>query len=259
MAKALIGYTGFVGTTLLKQTQFDDFFRSTNISDIKGKKFDLVVCAGAPAQKWIANADPLGDQEKIDSLINCLDSIECKTFVLISTVDVFKDPTGVDEKSAIEVQDLHAYGLNRYRLEQFVAKRFPQHLIVRLPGLVGPGLRKNIIFDFLNDNNISKIESRSVFQFYPMVNLWSDINTALENNINLVHLTSEPVSVAQIARDGFGLDFNTQQPAQPVAYDMRSVYGELFGGDEHYQYSVRDTLQAVRYYAQSEPKKAQED
>lgn len=259
MAKALIGFTGFVGTTLLKQTQFDDFYRSTNINDIKGKKFDLVVCAGAPAQKWIANADPKSDQEKIDSLISCLDSIECKTFVLISTVDVFKDPTGVDEKSAIDVQDLHAYGLNRYRLEQFVAERFPQHLIVRLPGLVGPGLRKNIIFDFLNDNNISKIESRSVFQFYPMVNLWADINTALKNKINLVHLTAAPVSVAQIARDGYGLDFTVQQAAKPVAYDMRSVHGALFGGSEHYQYSVRDTLQAVRHYAQSEPKKVLDD
>ena len=141
MTKALIGYTGFVGTTLLKQTKFDDFYRSTNINDIKGKKFDLVVSAGAPAKKWIANADPKGDQEIIDSLIACLDSIECKTFVLISTVDVFKSPNGVDENSVIDVQDLHAYGLNRYRLEQFVAKRFPQHLIVRLPGLVGPGLR----------------------------------------------------------------------------------------------------------------------
>lgn len=50
MTKALIGYTGFVGTTLLKQTKFDDFYRSTNINDIKGKKFDLVVCAGAPAK-----------------------------------------------------------------------------------------------------------------------------------------------------------------------------------------------------------------
>jgi len=122
-------------------------------------------------QKWIANADPQGDREKIDSLIACLDSIECENFVLISTVDVFKTPVGVDENTPIDVQDLHAYGLNRYRLEQFVAQKFSRHVIVRLPGLIGPGLRKNIIFDFLNHNNVTKIESRSVFQFCPMVNL----------------------------------------------------------------------------------------
>ena len=50
-------------------------------------------------------------------------------------------------------------------------KKFSRHVIVRLPGLIGPGLRKNIIFDFLNHNNVTKIESRSVFQFCPMVNL----------------------------------------------------------------------------------------
>ncbi|EJU2193862.1 hypothetical protein N4I51_003373 [Escherichia coli] len=175
--------------------------------------------------------------------------------MLISTVDVFKSPNGVDENSVIDTQGLHAYGLNRYRLERFVAKRFQQHLIVRLPGLVGPGLRKNIIFDFLNDNNVEKIESRSIFQFYPMVNLWFDIKVALENKINLIHLTAAPVSVAEIALDGFGINFDMQQAAQPVFYDMRSVYGALFGGSAHYQYSVKDTLQAVRHYAQSEPKK----
>jgi hypothetical protein len=156
-------------------------------------------------------------------LIACLDSIECDNFVLISTVDVFKTPVGVDENTPIDVQDLHAYGLNRYRLEQFVAQKFSRHVIVRLPGLIGPGLRKNIIFDFLNDNNVTKIESRSVFQFYPMVNLWFDINKALENNISLVHLTAEPVSVAQIAGEGFGFEF-TRQQARPPFLMICAVY-----------------------------------
>jgi hypothetical protein len=47
---ALIGYSGFVGSTLLKQRHFDSLFRSTNIDEIVGKTFDMVVCAGAPAQ-----------------------------------------------------------------------------------------------------------------------------------------------------------------------------------------------------------------
>jgi hypothetical protein len=41
-------------------------------------------------QKWIADVDPQDDREKIDSLIACLDSIECDNFFLISTVDVLK-------------------------------------------------------------------------------------------------------------------------------------------------------------------------
>ena len=41
---SLIGFSGFVGGTLLKQACFEDLYRSTNIGEIEGKSFDLVVC-----------------------------------------------------------------------------------------------------------------------------------------------------------------------------------------------------------------------
>lgn len=165
MHSALIGYSGFVGRTLLKQVAFEGLYRSTNISEIDGESFDMVVCAGAPAQKWIANREPEADLKKIEGLIARLKSVQCKIFILISTVDVFKNAIGVDENTPVDETGLHAYGLNRRLLEKFVESHFPNHLIVRLPGLVGPGLRKNVIFDFLNHNNLHTIESRGVFQF----------------------------------------------------------------------------------------------
>ena len=51
---ALIGYSGFVGGNLLRQRSFDACFNSSNIEAIAGRSFDLVVCAGAPAEKWKA-------------------------------------------------------------------------------------------------------------------------------------------------------------------------------------------------------------
>jgi len=194
------------------------------------------------------------DLQKIEGLIGHLEKVECKTFVLISTVDVFGSSLGADEDTHIEETGLHPYGLHRRLLEKFVASHFERHLIVRLPGLVGPGLRKNIIFDFLNGNNLHLIESRGVFQFYPMVNLWNDIQIALNAGLSLVHLAAEPVSVAEIATNGFGMAF-TQTLENPLArYDMKSRYAELFGGRGAYQYSTRETLLAVRAYAQSEPR-----
>lgn len=253
MSKALIGHTGFVGTTLLKQTSFDSLYRSTTIADIDGRSFDTVVCAGAPAQKWIANREPEADRAAIEGLIAHLRSVTCELFVLISTVDVFKTPAGVDEETPVDEAGLHPYGLHRRRLETFVAGHFPRRLIVRLPGLVGPGLRKNVIFDFLNDNNLHSIDSRAVFQFYPMVNLWYDIETALAAGLTLAHLTAEPVSVAEVAGGGFGKRFDQILAAPPPAYDFRSRHAEAFGGRPPYQYSKRETIQAVRAYAQSEP------
>lgn len=253
MTNALIGFTGFVGTTLLKQRPFEHHFRSTNINEIDGKEFDLVVCAAAPAQKWIANREPEADLQKIEGLIAHLKMIRCKTFVLISTVDVFKSPIGVNEDTLVDEAGLHAYGLHRRLLEKFVEDHFTSHLIVRLPGLVGPGLRKNVIFDFLNNNNLHAIESRGVFQFYPMTNLWYDIQIALNAGLRLVHLTAEPVSVAEISAAGFGKPFNQTLANPPASYDLQSKYAAMFGGHGDYQYSKRETIQAVRAYAQSEP------
>lgn len=253
MSNALIGYSGFVGSTLLRQAEFGSLYRSTNIEDIRGRSFDTVVCAGAPAQKWIANREPEADRQKIEELIGHLESVSCRTFVLISTVDVFGNPLGVDEDSEVIEEGLHAYGLHRRLLEKFVEEHFDNYLIVRLPGLIGPGLRKNVIYDFLNGNNLEAIDSRGIFQFYPMVNLWADIGIALAAGIKRVHLTAEPISVSDVAANGFGRPFENIQPRPPAVYDMQTKYADLFGGTGRHQYSARETVLAVRCYAQSEP------
>jgi hypothetical protein len=255
MPTALIGHTGFVGSTLLKQDDFDSLYRSSNIGEIDGRSFARVVCAGAPAQKWIANREPAADRHIIEGLIDHLRTIRCDCFVLISTVDVFKQPAGVDEDTPVEEAGLQPYGLHRRLLEQFVQAQFANHLIVRLPGLVGPGLRKNVIFDLLNDNNLHAVDTRGVFQFYPMVSLKYDIDLALRERLSLAHLTAAPISVAEVAREGFGRPFDQTLAPAPARYDFRSKHAALFGGADGYQYSKRETVLAVRSYAQSEPRK----
>lgn len=252
MKNALIGFTGFVGGSLLRQYRFEELFRSINIRKIEMRSFDLVVCAAASAQKWIANTNPVEDLQKINDLITHLKTIKCNTFILISTVDVFKNPIVVDENSYVEETGLHAYGFHRRLLEKFVEEQFPNYLIVRLPGLVGSGLKKNIVFDFLNENNLGAIDSRGIFQFYPMVNLWSDIQAALGAKLNLVHLTAEPISVAEVAYKCFGKVFENHISNSPAKYDMRTCYTKIFGVSGYYQYSTRETIQAIRAYAQSE-------
>ena len=49
LPNALIGHSGFVGTTLKKQKTFEQLYRSTNIADIRGQAFEVAVCAASPS------------------------------------------------------------------------------------------------------------------------------------------------------------------------------------------------------------------
>jgi dTDP-4-dehydrorhamnose reductase len=253
LMNALIGHSGFVGTSLKRQATFDALFRSTDMALIDGREFDTVVCAGAPAQKWVANNDPAADWRALADLIAHLCTIRCRHFILVSTVDVYGIPFGVDESVDPREKNLQPYGLHRLRLERFVRDRFPSHLVLRLPGLVGPGLRKNVVYDFHNDNNLHAVDSRSVFQFYPVVNLWPDIQDALRAQLTVAHLTAEPVSVARVAEQGFNRSFRNELAAPPANYDLQTMHADVFGANGRYQYAGRDSMLAIRAYAQSEP------
>jgi nucleoside-diphosphate-sugar epimerase len=248
---ALIGHTGFVGSNLLRQRHFDDRYNSSNIDTIAGRRFDLVVCAGVRAEKWIANAQPERDREGIDRLLLALGAVDARRLVLISTVDVFPVPIDVDESTAIDSAGGQPYGINRRYLEIELASRFDT-VVVRLPGLYGPGLKKNVIYDFLHDNQTQKIDSRGVFQFYGVDRLWADVAIALDAKLPIVHLATEPVSVADVAQHAFGLPFTNHVVSQPARYDLHTRYAALFGGTGHYIESRKQALGGIaRFVEQS--------
>ncbi len=252
---ALIGYTGFVGGNLLAQHSFDARYNSSNIDAIAGHSFDLIVCAGAPAEKWKANVEPERDLANIEHLARAVAHANARRVLLLSTVDVFGSPIGVDEESAVPIVGLHAYGRNRRLLEELISARFDT-TIVRLPGLYGPGLKKNVIYDFLHDNDTHKIDSRGAFQFYDTTRLWRDLEIALKLQLPLVHLPTEPVSVADVARVAFGVEFDNPVLASPARYDIRTRYADLFGGRGPYIESAAQTLAGITAFVARERAKA---
>lgn len=252
--KALIGHSGYVGSTLLRQQSFDALYRSTDIGQIAGRSFDQVICAGAPAQKWIAEREPEADRANIERLASYLERVQAREFVLISTVDVFNDSQGKTEGERDDVRS--PYGANRLWLEDRVRELFPEALIVRLPGLVGPGLRKNAVFDFLNNNNLGAIDHRAAYQFYPMVNLSADLLAARAAGLDLVHFACEPITISEVAA-AFGLEFaNEVEGRTPARYDMRTRHAAALGAGGDYLYDRRASMLAIRAYAQSEPRAA---
>lgn len=146
----LVGCTGFVGSNIYEKGEMDLGFHSTDIAGAYGLAPDLLVYAGLKAEKYLANHAPEQDLEQIREAAENIRKIAPGKVVLISTVDVFRVPVGVDETSRVDCTGLHAYGLNRYRLECMVRQMYPDALIVRLPGLFGKGIKKNFIFDYMH-------------------------------------------------------------------------------------------------------------
>ena len=147
--RALVGYTGFVGQNLWASGKFDAGYNSKNIEEAFGTNPDLLVYAGVRAEKFLANKNPEKDLENINIAFENIKKINPKQLVLISTIDVFDDPTGKDEASHIDMSSLEPYGANRYRLEFMVREYYPEATIIRLPGLFGKGIKKNFIYDFM--------------------------------------------------------------------------------------------------------------
>jgi nucleoside-diphosphate-sugar epimerase len=237
MTKALIGYSGFVGSNLLNQIKFDHQYNSKNINDIKGREFEEIYCAGAYATKWMANNNPSVDLQNIFHLLDNLRDVRADRFILISTIDVYKNLLNVNEENIIDLSNHHVYGVHRRIIENFVRERFVNHHIIRLPGLFGDGLKKNIIFDFLNNNQLKKINSNSKFQFYWLGNIAKDIKKIIANDIKLINLVTEPLIVKEIAEIVFKIKFENIVDENHVQYDVRTKYGKFFSQQIDQNYS----------------------
>ncbi|MEG0893864.1 MAG: sugar nucleotide-binding protein [Oscillospiraceae bacterium] len=101
-------------------------------------------------------------------------------------------------------------------------------------------------FEHNDFNSLCFTDSRAVYQFYGLHNLWHDIGVALENKLRLVNLVAEPVSAAETYEYVHGVPFVNKLASEPVKYDLRSVSAELFGGKNGYTYSREQSLREIK-------------
>lgn len=196
---AIVGYSGFVGSNLLQFIKFDYFYNSKNFQDASNMKFDNMYFCGIPAVKWYANKYPEEDTKIFENIKLILDTITVNNFFHISTIDVYDNINSIlTEDDSINYHNNHTYGKNRFLFEEYLKKRFNNVYIIRLPALFGKGLKKNILFDLLNNNMVEKIIPTTYFQWYDLNWLKNDIDMIIKNNIKLINLFTEPVLTSDI-------------------------------------------------------------
>lgn len=200
--KILVGSTGLVGQTIKESVNFDFEFNSKNIH-----QFDEVVPNGCelwlsclPATKWLVNKNLKQDMENIMRIITILKHKKYSRVILISTIDVYNEsPQHSNEDYLPNVGGL-SYGNNRlffeYLVDQFLTKT--DYKIYRLPALFNKNIKKNVLFDLINNNNIELINKNSYFQWYNLDNLIKFISDTCEMDRCVFNVFTKPLRTAEI-------------------------------------------------------------
>jgi len=228
LKNCLIGHTGFVGGILSQQTTFSAHLNSKTISDIQNETWDTVVCAAAPGSMFQANKTPQRDQEQIQALIDRLATAKTDRFILISSIAVLADFAGGDDETTTSFQNALAYGRHRRLLEAFVEDHFANSLIVRLPALFGPGLRKNFIFDLLNP-------VPSMLPKAKLADLSGQVTTELANCLAELYAHDPVTDMLKIDREKLADDPRKSDLEQAVA-DLGFSATQFHNPETTYQY-----------------------
>jgi len=245
---AIIGHTGFVGTNLCQQIDFKFKYNTKNIDDIVEEEFEKVYCAAPSAVKWKANKFPLEDDKHVTRLIDVIRKVKTDKFILLSTIDVYSDPNHVDEDSSLGSAS-DTYGRNRAKIEKTVEQLFEKHLVVRLPALYGEGLKKNYIFDLLNDNNLQKINLNSSFQWYDVSNLSFDLSILETSGVEKFNFAPKPILTEKIVKTYFPQKKDKCFFGNKLSYNVKTKYSKIFGrcdgyisGDEKFKNQFKQFL-----------------
>lgn len=199
--RALVGYNGFVGSNICRFIKFDKLYNSSNFREAEGLHFDELYFAAMPAEKWKVNKFPDMDNHTLNDIKDILSKITVRRFILISTVDIYDEiHCKHDEDYIPDIFTHHSYGKNRYLLEQFIKALFRDYFIFRLPSLFGMGLKKNILYDLMNNNNVDSIAINSAFQWYDMDWIYDDITYHIANSNYIVNLVTEPLETKDILK-----------------------------------------------------------
>lgn len=226
MKRALIGYTGFVGGNLLKCFEFDGLYNSKNIDDIKGKEIEQLFIAAPSAVKWLANKKPIDDLNSIQNILEKLQKVDAKEVVLFSTVDVYGDGVKekINERYSLKL-DIHPYGRNRAIFESYIKSMF-EAKIVRLPALFGDNLKKNIIFDLLNDKMLENISLKTSFQWFDLSDLKEVVEKITSEKISVFNCVTEPIATEEIIDTFFPEKKHLCMGSSKAQYCLTSLYSK---------------------------------
>ena len=170
---AVIGAGGFVGSAFasyiaskpgieLAEVTRGNYDRGAGIAR------DVVIDASCNSRKYLADEDPFEDFAlSVSHKLRILRDFPADFHVHISSVDVYGDlssPQTTGEEVNSNDRSVSNYGFHKHLAEKLVTHYSDHWLILRLGGMVGPGLRKNPVYDIVHNKPL-RVHPDSQYQF----------------------------------------------------------------------------------------------
>lgn len=112
----------------------------------------------------------------------------------------------------------------------------------------------NLRKDFLayGFNAMSFTDSRAEYQFYNLGWLWEHIGVAMDNNIRVINLVTEPIDASLLYARIYNEEFDNLMDSIPVKYSVKTVYDKIYGGSKGYICKKEDVLADLMNYIHSQ-------
>lgn len=157
MKALVLGHRGLIGSAISARLRAEGAdvigIDKANYEEHRGRASDLVVNAAGDPDKRLATRDPLASfRANVDLTLASVIDFPAGQYVYVSTVSVYNHPTDRDrngEDAPIDPLALSHYGLYKYFGELIVRTHAESWLILRCGNVIGPGLRRNPVFDLL--------------------------------------------------------------------------------------------------------------
>lgn len=225
----LLGGNGFVGSAYRRWFEEQGIshviLTRDNYSDYVGAECDLFINANGNSKKFLGTKDPAADfAASVTSVRQSLIDFRCKKYVFLSTSDVYPDcssPASTLEDCSLSVAQQSPYGFHKHLAELCVQHASRDWLIVRQGGFVGPGLRKNAVFDVLYGERLW-VHPDSRFQYISVDDSARAVCDLVDRDISnqIVNLTSMGTIAVRDIMHMAGRSVQSDDALNPVRYEI---------------------------------------
>jgi nucleoside-diphosphate-sugar epimerase len=253
---AVIGAEGFVGSAFAEHlaTHPGVSLRKItrqNYAAESGQPSDVVVDCSANSRKYLAEERPVEDFDlSVTQRLRTLHAFPARQHLHVSSVDVYghlESEQTTREDSPMDAESASHYGFHKLLAESLVRHYAARWLIVRLAGMVGPGLRKNPVYDVL-EGSPQRIHPDSLYQFLDTRDVaklcWSLVENGSEGIFNVCgEGVVSPREIARMADRRLDLSF---LPGDAVPRVVRANIDKLRG-----RLPIPKTMDTVAAFVQS--------